>query len=346
MISDKIKQNIDTTDYSPTPAFSGKTMNIEIAGGCNERCIYCEYSAQGLHKVNKLIDDELFYRVTKEAKELGITDIGLYITGEPFMNPKLFEYVHYLKNQLVFQYVYISTNGIACRPENLEKLASAGIDSIKFSVSSADSENFKRHHGINAFNRVYENIKYAYEYRKANNLSYKLYMFSILTKYNLHEKECMEKTYGPYLDELAFVNVLSNPYVKGIKEYLEISEKPSDSVNEISNLKMPCIELFDRIVVNENGYLCACCHETRNRYTEIEDLKECSLKDAVYGEKMQQIRKRHLNKDISGIICENCIYGINKDVLPLDIEISNKVKKLKTVDISDEIKNRFCITNN
>ena len=73
MISDKMKLQTKNCDaYSVFPDFKGKTMNIEIVNMCNEKCIYCEYSAQGLHRQGGFIDDELFYKVTKEAKELGI----------------------------------------------------------------------------------------------------------------------------------------------------------------------------------------------------------------------------------------------------------------------------------
>ena len=77
MISDKIKKGLKFSEFSDMPSYNGKTLNIEIASGCNEKCIYCEYSAQGLHKKSKFINEQFFYRITKEAKELGITDVGL-----------------------------------------------------------------------------------------------------------------------------------------------------------------------------------------------------------------------------------------------------------------------------
>ena len=188
MISDKIMAHSLTDKYVLKPDFHGATLNIEISNLCNEKCIYCEYSALGQHKAGGFINEELFYRVTKEAKLLGVTDVGLYMTGEPLTNPKVYDYIEYLKKQLKYEYVYISTNGILCTPDNLIKMVDAGIDSIKFSVSSSIKENFQKHHGVDAFDKVYENVKFAFEYRKKHNLNYKLYMFSIITIYNVDEE--------------------------------------------------------------------------------------------------------------------------------------------------------------
>ena len=191
MIRDKIKEQLTNKDISIKPSYKGKTMNVEITSNCNEKCIYCEYSAQGLHKRNKMIESELFYKITRQAKEMGIRDIGLYVTAEPLCNPKIYDYIKYLKKNLKFDYVYISTNGILCTPSNLEKLVYAGIDSIKFSVSATNKEEFIVHHGVDCFEKVYENIKYAYSFRKKNNLDYKLFMFSILTEINVINKSLL-----------------------------------------------------------------------------------------------------------------------------------------------------------
>lgn len=340
LISEKIKLNIKNNELSLKPSFIGKTMNIEITSQCNENCIYCQYAAQGFHKEKKFINEDFFYRITKEAKELGITDIGLYITGEPFMNPKLYDYVEYLKKELNFNYIYISTNGIMCTPENLERLVKSGIDSIKFSVSSSNKENFYKHHGIDAYNKVYENIKYASKYRKMNNLKYKLFIFSILTKFNINEKNDIIQKYSQYVDEIMFSNVISTPTVKGVKELLSIDNRDT-LINEMSNFKLPCMQLFNKIIINEEGELCACCNYTRSKYTVVENLFEMSLKDAIYSKNMIELRSKHLKKDISGIVCENCIFNTTKNVKPLCDHYEKELLDYKVIDITDKIIKRF-----
>lgn len=337
-ITEKIKHNCQS-DKEVRPSFIGKTLSIEISGRCNEKCIYCQYYAQGIHKIKGFIDEKLFYRVTREAYELGITDVGLYLAGEPLLNPKVYEYVDYLKNEIGFAYVYISTNGILLTPENLEKLVSVGIDSIKFSVSGASRDTFRKHHGVDAFEKVYQNIKYAYEYRERNQFQYKLYMFSILTRYNHQEKSLFEELYSPYVDELVISPVLESRCVTGVKEYLGVEEK-NDVISSVSPA-IPCNMLFNKICIDDRGKLLACCYDLSNDLSVIADLNKTSLKEAVYGENFVSLRKKHLNNDVTGTICDFCINGNEQGIRCLSDMSDLTEVNIKKIDISNEIEQRF-----
>lgn len=341
MISDKLKEYALNNEFLLKPNFLGKTLNIEICDYCNESCIYCDYSSLGWHKKGCMIDEDFFYRITSEAKELGISDVGLYITGEPLLNPNIFKYISYLKKKMKFDYVYISTNGILATPDNIKKLAEAGIDSLKFSVSGANKESFEKHHGVDAFEKVYENIKFAYEYRKKEGYDYKLYMFSIITKFNQQEKGQIRKLYGPYVDEIVFSNVISNQYVKGIKECLCLENDKSSLVEVLAEKSLPCSQLFNRIVISADGYLCACCVDTRSRFAKIEDLKNMSLEEAVYGNRMVGIREDHINKKVAGTICSNCVSGINNKIKGFMDDEMVEPEYVREVDITEKIKKRF-----
>ena len=340
MISEKIKeQNI--SEMSICPDFTGKTLNIEITNGCNENCIYCYPAACGHHKKVRMIDENFFYRVTKEARDLGITNVGLYTQGEPLVNPKVYEYVSYLKT-IGFPYVYISTNGILCTPKNLERLVNAGVDSIKFSVSGATKEGFQRHHGVDAFESVRQNIEYAYQYRTENKLSYRLFMFSIITRYNCEEKELIRKTFSPYVDELVFSNVKNGVFeIEGMDELLMVKDAEKDVIEEAGiGRKIPCNQLFNRIVIDQDGYLHVCC-DTIDVFTRVIDVKNISLKDAVYSKEMKRIRKMHLEHCIEHTICNRCAYGHVEGIKSFDALDRDEMVSVEPVKRKAEILKRF-----
>lgn len=340
IISEKMKEQGVLGEVSVKPDYRGKTLNIEIASGCNENCIYCWYAANGLHRNIKMIDEQLFKRVAKEAHGLGITDIGLYITSEPLLNPKVYEYVSYLKKEIGFPYVYISTNGILCTPENLERLAKAGIDSIKFSISGGTRESFYQHHGVDKFELVLENLKYAYEYRQKNGLSYGLYLFSILTRFNHHEKALIEERFSPYVDEIIFTDVVNGVIkIKGLEEYLMKDKDVRSRAGESRTL--PCAALFKRIYVDVEGYLLACC-DVVDEHSRMIDLHHQSLQDAVYSEKMIRLRNMHLQKNIGHTICNRCIFGKEEPVKALN-DLDGEYMDIVVPDRTKEIRKRFHI---
>lgn len=326
---------IEEQNKSLTPSFVGKTLNIEISNYCNEDCIYCIYAAQGIHKKGKLIDESLFKHITREAYELGITDVGLYMKGEPLINPKICDYIYYLKKEIGFSYVYISTNGILLNKQKLIDLVNAGIDSIKFSLSAVDCASFIKHHGVDKYEVVVQNIQNAYEYRKQNNLNYKLYMFVILTKYNVEQKHLFEEQFSPYVDEIVFSSVLDGIIeLKGLKEYLMIDDQHCGSNS------LPCPDLFNRIAIDEDGYLCLCCFSGHS-LTRVLDIKKMKLKDALYSKEMQEIRKRHIQGKVEHTICNRCVYGIKETMYSFNPDISTEAFYIESIDREDEIKKRF-----
>ncbi len=340
MISDEIEKAVEVRNgFSETPDMTGSKVNIEISGACNESCIYCYSAACGKHKSPKMIDDNLFYRVTKEARELGADEIGLYIQGEPLTNPKICNYINYLKKELKYRYVYISSNGILCTADRTRQLAEAGVDSIKFSISSVDKENFIRHHGVDGCDKCIENVKYVYNYRKEQRLDYKIYMFSIITKFNEWEIENIKKTYEPFVDELVFCDVLGFIYeMKGIKEYLtpDVGRYPYTG----SDVDLPCPQLFNRIVINEDGKLCTCCY-TMDDYTIVKDLNVMSLRDALYSDDMKSIRLMHLSRNVKGTICDKCVNDSNDRIYPFCKKLDKSGKYPPVLDHIPEIKRRF-----
>lgn len=338
LITDKMKMAGESGNYDLCPDFTGKTLNIEITSCCNENCIYCYFAAKDFHKKRVMIDEEFFYRVTKEAYELGITDVGLYMTAEPLMNPKVYDYVAHLK-QVGFPYVYISTNGILCTPSNLEKLASAGVDSIKFSISAGTRDNFIKHHGVDAFEKVRQNVEYAYKYREENKLDYRLFMFSIITNYNYEEKELIEEIFSPYVDELVFVDVLDGPIkLKGLEEMLMKNKEAQYKADAARTI--PCAMVFNRIVIDEEGYLCICC-DSGDSFTRVINIKGMSLKDAVYSKEMQRVRKMHLENKVENTICNRCAYGKIELIKPFENLDGDEYIDIGYIDREEEIKKRF-----
>lgn len=335
-ISDRIHNNRIEKEKNLYPDYTGKTMNIEITSLCNADCIYCPCVASGSTKKRNFIDEDFFYRITREARELGVSDVGLYVNGDPLMNELLFKYVEYLKKELHYSYVFISTNGILCTHENLERLAEAGIDSIKFSVSASNPKSYLQHHGRDAFEKIVDNIRYADEYRRKNNLNYKLYMFSILTRYNIAEKEEIEKVFGGFVDEIVFKSVAEGTEkVIGMKELLMIDEEI-----ETESPRIPCNFLFDRIVISERGYLYVCC-DLESTLGIVEDLKNKSLKDVLYGERMVSIRKMHLDNNVKGTLCDLCANGRGGVLKPFSEGLGIESHTIECTDITDRVKERF-----
>ena len=91
----------------------------------------------------KNADPSLVYKILEEAQKEGANSVGLYATGEPFLNKNLEDFIKYAK-KVGYTYVYITTNGAACTPKRMEKAINNGLDSIKFSIHGGTSETYEK----------------------------------------------------------------------------------------------------------------------------------------------------------------------------------------------------------
>jgi len=325
--------------FSVDPPITDKTpINIDISSYCNQKCIYCLHHHLGEHENGRFIDEALFYRIAKEAFDLGVREIGLYSSGEPLTNPRIYEYISFLK-KLGYTYVFISTNGLLCTPENLEKLVTSGIDSIKFSISAASKESFFAHHGVEGFDRVYENLKNTWTYRNAHKLKYRIFIYSAITRQNVAELPRMKELYEPYCDEY-MQNKMTNPL--NMLDGCKMLYNETDITGELNYYKptAPCPLLFRKIYVSAEGNLCICpdtLTSVNAIATSIADLNEMSLKDAYHSKAFKTLRDKHLSGNIENTICNRCINGVRETMFSIRSCGLDEPFTMDDIDISTDI---------
>ena len=100
-----ITDRIDNTTRIP-PAYlkaappAPKSVKIEISPRCNYRCGFCALRTREVQPKWDM-DFGLFKRVTREMREAGVEEIGVFYLGESFMNPRLLvDCIAYLKREL------------------------------------------------------------------------------------------------------------------------------------------------------------------------------------------------------------------------------------------------------
>jgi hypothetical protein len=94
------------------------------------------------------MDFGLFKRITREMREAGVEEIGVFYLGESFMNPRLLvDCIAYLKREIGMPTSSLPSNASMSFPEAVEECMKAGLDSLKWSVNAADESQYRTHHG-------------------------------------------------------------------------------------------------------------------------------------------------------------------------------------------------------
>jgi radical SAM protein with 4Fe4S-binding SPASM domain len=288
-----------------------KSVKIELTPRCNYHCQYCGYSFR--KDTRKDMDIDLFKRISKEMREEGVEEFGLFYIGEPFMNtPMLVECIEYLKKELKAPYVFITSNASLASPENVAKVMKAGLDSLKWSVNACNPYHAERMLGITK--QVYEkslrNIRDAYYVKTDNNYDTNLYASSIKysEEYAEEAKPFLEERILPYISEHYYLSLFTMAGVATKREaelgLQPVAGNPGRCDSPVPPI--PCWTLFTAAHVLSDGRLTACCMDATGKWV-VGDLKTQSFKECWNSPEFQSLRAEHLKLNVLGTKCQECV---------------------------------------
>jgi len=289
-----------------------RSVKIELTGRCNYRCSFCALAARE-SQPTKDMDLDFFKRITREMREAGVEEIGVFFIGESFLSPKLLvAAVEYLKLELGMPYVFLTSQASPATPANVEAVMRAGLDSLKWSVNSADDLQFEEIMKAPAHLRkkALENIRWAWHIRQGKGYKTKLYASSI--QYDGEQQAKMEAALRvavlPYVDEHYWLPLYSMGSFATAREEALGYRPGAGNQGRIGALRepLPCWSVFTEGHVTSAGHLSACCFDATDNWS-MADLHETPFAEAWNSEAFRRLRQAHLARDVSGTACEHCI---------------------------------------
>jgi MoaA/NifB/PqqE/SkfB family radical SAM enzyme len=292
-----------------------RSVKIEISPRCNYRCGFCALRTRESQPKWDM-DFGLFRRITREMRDAGVEEIGVFYLGESFMNPRLLvDCIRYLKRDLQMPYVFLTSNASMAFPEAVEECMKAGLDSLKWSVNAADETQFEKIMGVapKLFHTALDNIESAYAVRTRGEYRTGLYASSI--RYDGEQQMKMETLLNakviPYVDQHYWLPLYSMGAFATQRES-ELGYRPTaGNQGRIGALRepLPCWSAFTEGHVTAEGKLSACCFDATSNWA-MGDLNHVSFMDAWNSPEFVRLRAAHLKRDVRGTVCENCIaYG-------------------------------------
>jgi hypothetical protein len=196
----------------------------------------------------------------------------------------------------------------------------AGLDSLKFSFNYATSEQFTSVTNVSPklFANVISNVKASRRIRDEVEKSTGR-RCNLFASYILFDGEQGERM-KDLVEELE--NILDEVYQLPLYSHgdyategeLDRGWKPDGGNRGRAGAlvdQLPCWVLFTEAHICYDGALAACCFDHRNSF-DMGNLNETTFMEAWNSPKFMELRQAHLNLDVHGTECEDCIYGIAK----------------------------------
>jgi MoaA/NifB/PqqE/SkfB family radical SAM enzyme len=289
-----------------------RSVKIEISPRCNYRCGFCALRTREVQPKWDM-DFTLFKRITREMRDAGVEEIGVFYLGESFMNPRLLvDCIAYLKGELGVPYVFLTSNASMAFPEAVDECMKAGLDSLKWSVNAADELQFEQIMGVagKLFYNALDNIKAAWDLRREK--GYKTGLFASSIRYDGVQQVKMETLLAervrPYVDTHYWLPLYSMGAFATQREE-QLGYRPTaGNQGRIGALRepLPCWSAFTEGHVTAEGKLSACCFDAKATWT-MGDLTQQSFMQAWNSPAFVKLRAAHLKKDVCGTVCEQCI---------------------------------------
>lgn len=289
-----------------------RSVKIEISPRCNYRCGFCALRTREVQPKWDM-DFELFKRITREMRDAGVDEVGVFYLGESFMNPRLLvDCIGWLKGTLGMPYVFLTSNGSMSFPEAVHACMAAGLDSLKWSVNAADQAQFEEVMGVSGklFHRALGNIEAAWTVREQGGHRTGLYASSI--RYDGAQQVKMEALLAarvrPFVDQHYWLPLYSMGAFATHREE-ELGYRPTaGNQGRIGALRepLPCWSAFTEGHVTAEGKLSACCFDATANWT-MGDLTKIPFMEAWNSPGFVALRAAHLKKDVRGTVCESCV---------------------------------------
>ena len=262
-----------------------KNALIEISSLCNHACVFCN-NPRMLRKGGEL-DKGVFRDFCAQAKEMGLSELGFYTTGEPFVLKSLKDYVA-IAHDAGIQYLYITTNGALATLEQVKELIDSGLNSIKYSVNAGKRETYKLIHGKDDFDRVVKNIRDVRKYIDENNIQLRMMSSFIVTAGTECDVEDYKNIMTGLVDDYKIVGVTAQVGYS-VDQFNLLKSSYSLEYPKFDDAS-PCFMLWNRVHLTQEGYLTLCCVDYENNLV-YSDLKRETLGEAWNNVVVAEMRK-------------------------------------------------------
>ena len=259
-------------------------VDIELTNTCNLGCIMCPTGRNLLIRPVGFMGHGMFIKILKECARYGC-HVRFVRWGEPLLHPEVTKFMAMVKSSGLM--CHINTNGMLLTDEVISRIISMKLDSIKFSFQGVDRDEYER-------------------FRKGG--SWEQLLINISELYNRRYKKKQ-----PYI---TVGSTVSKPDIEAIRHFtskmLEIADEVSvghtrNIINPEPNGRKPnCPEVFDKLSINWNGEVVACCSDWNNSML-LGNLEKSTLYDIWHGDNANYYRQmlvdgRHAELEL----CKSC----------------------------------------
>lgn len=270
---------------------------IETTNLCNARCVMCPHSQ--MQRKTEVMNDETFSLIVDKLKKEKINPLAFILNGfgDPLTDMKIFERVRVIKKEFPSSVVKFYSNFGLATDDTIKNMLDSGLDELNVSFNGFNKENYEKVMGID-YDRTRGNLKSLIAERNKRKSNLKIRLSMTLTVHNDGDEKKFVEEWKQKVDSVS-VNKI-HTYGGSVAD---VSGKNKINFNK---LIYPCKYLWSTIVFGVTGDIFLCCLDYEGQYN-FGNIKDNSILDIFYSERLNKIREQHLKSDLKNIaMCSQC----------------------------------------
>ena len=252
-------------------------IDIELTNACNFNCLFCFTGTKAQKRPTGFMSRKLYEKIIDEIAPYKIP-LRFIRWGEPTLHKNFFEFLKIAKEKDLM--CHLTTNGSLLSEDRIMEVLKLKIDSVKFSFQGVDEKTYGEMRYGQSFNKLLEIVKLFSSLR--GDLPYPYLHAATTVTYETPEmQQSFQDQLKSYCD---FVTVGHTKLSHISSEQTLLPEKAKKmldnlkSVESIEKIYKKCNEVYDKLNINWDGTVTACCADYDN-YMLVGDLTETSLRD-------------------------------------------------------------------
>jgi len=227
------------------------------------------------------MSDELFHKIIKEGKEMGANQFLPFLNGEPFMFPRIWEWLDYMKDVRV----YLFTNAELMDVDRIIKYKN--IRYICCGINAATKETHKKIMRGPDYDTVVSKVK-----ELIKKAPFKVFVSMVVVNDNKHEAKLFKTIWGKHA-------------VFG--DFKNWGGARHDKMEKKSANRVPCVSLMHSLSILWDGRVVPCCLDFDGKQI-IGDANKQSLKQIW--EQSAWMRDQHRKFNFNMVPCKECNQNI------------------------------------
>lgn len=287
-------------------------VHIETTNYCNQKCIMCCHPTMKRKPIH--INEELAKKALIECAKMQPWFVHFFFFGEPFINKQTLELMKFAKNVGVKR-VSVTSNFTLITKSEIEELVNSKIDSVHISFDGLDRESYKKIRKTDHYQTVIDNINYLIEYKeKTKKIEPWISLTYVRTTESDEQINEYIETWKSKVNDLhispqfEYRNGSDNGERRQEIALSQLGRNDGDIMFYKDTDRVPCRQLWTRMVVLSNGELVPCSQNIDGELS-LGNIKDMTLHEAWTSEEMTNLRMQHISNKFCGSkgkVCNVC----------------------------------------